>query len=1010
MLRIAITQVARQRNWTSCIRGRSQIPPDVQSPVHVVKQIRDAHKQLLALSRNNFAKTPNEPDLFPQSESPGRNGWHIDSDSQHEQRSLGSISELSDTTHQHKPSPLGMYHPVEQSRDTVRELQQQVDRLSRELVTLNHERDRQQHEHFKLRQEQQLHFDDLRQHASTLESQLQDSQSSTEELLSVNNFLDAELTKHKGWLDSSQQTASHYRHLFKQEEHQKEQLAQQLHDTQAQLAETWRESSHMQELVAELKGQTAAAADHQAHVRDLTEANRKLDVSSGHLQEANGELLETNRHLEELNKDLIFQLEGLRQVEQSKHELHDVHASHQAQRAEQESNRVAELQEKNTQLEGELAALHRRMQQAEQNLEQSRQIETQAASLQAHNASLQEECSAKGSQVRQLLKLQEQFETSEAARQAQHVGNAGIIADLTATNNQLEGHVSALNRQLEKAQSKRHQAEESTAAQHAQQAAVDAANTDDITNLTEVNVQLMEQMASLNKQLEQAQADAQQAFEAASAQRSQQAYMHSETSQALTEQAEFDSLQQECKAKDLKVQQLLAELSTHPEASGGLQHTQQSSANSEQTLHLTNVNKQLEDSVADLDLQLEQAQQEIDSCHAQIDQLTRSLAAQRAQHDDHIVEQARGGGAQAEQAQAELALVQEDCTAKALQVQQLLTQVDQLTDDRDYFDKQIQHLRDQVNYLSEDRDEKDAQMEQMSGQLEALQQEHHRLTATCQDQEQQNRLLQDDCAQLQTYISALDEDLGKAQARMDIILGADNSSAAKQNELLKAAAKQVIQIQARDAKRSRVPKLLRKFSTRKKERGFSSTEEPAVPGVPESATQMHPLSPRATSQFSPRPGVSRTTSGITTASHNAGMIGTAVPEHDGLSGGASGPITPEQMPSVVVASDASVDYGRLKAENSTLSQKLAQANKDMAELNSRLVDAAFGNAFAASLSDNITPSASGLDREDSSNQFDRDSNNHLDRDSSNPAASSSGEQNSIMGLPPGVPLDLFYDE
>ena len=80
-------------------------------------------------------------------------------------------------------------------------------------------------------------------------------------------------------------------------------------------------------------------------------------------------------------------------------------------------------------------------------------------------------------QVRQLLKLQEQFETSEAARQAQQVGNAGIIADLTATNNQLEGQLSALNRQLEKAQSKRHQAEELTAAQHAQQAAVDAANT-----------------------------------------------------------------------------------------------------------------------------------------------------------------------------------------------------------------------------------------------------------------------------------------------------------------------------------------------------------------------------------------------------------------------------------------------------------------------------------------------------------------------------------------------------
>lgn len=79
--------------------------------------------------------------------------------------------------------------------------------------------------------------------------------------------------------------------------------------------------------------------------------------------------------------------------------------------------------------------------------------------------------------MRQLLKLQEQFETSDAARQAQHVGNAGIIADLTATNNQLEGHVSALTRQLEEAHSKRHQAQQSTLAQHAQQAAADAATT-----------------------------------------------------------------------------------------------------------------------------------------------------------------------------------------------------------------------------------------------------------------------------------------------------------------------------------------------------------------------------------------------------------------------------------------------------------------------------------------------------------------------------------------------------
>ena len=103
-------------------------------------------------------------------------------------------------------------------------------------------------------------------------------------------------------------------------------------------------------------------------------------------------------------------------------------------------------------------------------------------------------------------------------------------------------------------------------------------------------------------------------------------------------------------------------------------------------------------------------------------------------------------------------------------------------------------------------------------------------------------------------------------------------------------------------------------------RGSSALGEPEAPGVHDTTTQMHPLSPRASSQFSPRPGVSRTISGITTASHDAGMIVTAVPEHDCFSGGATGPITPEQMPSVV-ASDASVDYGRLQEENSTLSQK-----------------------------------------------------------------------------------------
>lgn len=68
----------------------------------------------------------------------------------------------------------------------------------------------------------------------------------------------------------------------------------------------------------------------------------------------------------------------------------------------------------------------------------------------------------------------------------------------------------------------------------------------------------------------------------------------------------------------------------------------------------------------------------------------------------------------------------------------------------------------------------------------------------------------------------------------------------------------------------------------------------------------------------------------------------------------------------------------------------------MAELNSRLVNAAFGNAFSGALPESFM---AGIDNCESSSQ--------MDRQSSNPA---SEEQNSIVGLPPGVPLDPLYDD
>ena len=41
------------------------------------------------------------------------------------------------------------------------------------------------------------------------------------------------------------------------------------------------------------------------------------------------------------------------------------------------------------------------------------------------------------------------------------------------------------------------------------------------------------------------------------------------------------------------------------------------------------------------------------------------------------------------------------------------------------------------------------------------------------------------------YSSALEEELGKAQAHMDLLLNGEGALSSKQNEILKAAAKQV---------------------------------------------------------------------------------------------------------------------------------------------------------------------------------------------------------------------------
>jgi len=113
------------------------------------------------------------------------------------------------------------------------------------------------------------------------------------------------------------------------------------------------------------------------------------------------------------------------------------------------------------------------------------------------------------------------------------------------------------------------------------------------------------------------------------------------------------------------VQKLTAQL----EGSTSSQHAQHGGSDSG---HLTEVNRQLEEHVTSLDMQLEQAQQELQAAHAEVDHLTHSLAAQGAQHEDHNSKQAQLGHADGTRVQADLQQWQEECTAKGLQVCHLL--------------------------------------------------------------------------------------------------------------------------------------------------------------------------------------------------------------------------------------------------------------------------------------------------------------------------------------------------
>ena len=226
------------------------------------------------------------------------------------------------------------------------------------------------------------------------------------------------------------------------------------------------------------------------------------------------------------------------------------------------------------------------------------------------------------------------------------MGNASVIAELTSTNQQLEGHMASLNMQLKRAQSKRQQAEESSAEQHAQQAAADAASNGDITNLTQVNAQLMLQLADVNNLLAQAQSDLQTAQDTSSAQHAQQATADGgESGDAKAQlQSQVDSLHEQ-------LEQAQQELS-HAEDSRAAQSAHAARSTSD-IASLSDVNGQLREQVAGLSKQLEL--QDTDSGSAQHAQQAGFGGGTHSQlqSEAHVLSQ------QLEQAQRELTHLQD---------------------------------------------------------------------------------------------------------------------------------------------------------------------------------------------------------------------------------------------------------------------------------------------------------------------------------------------------------------
>ena len=114
----------------------------------------------------------------------------------------------------------------------------------------------------------------------------------------------------------------------------------------------------------------------------------------------------------------------------------------------------------------------------------------------------------------------------------------------------------------------------------------------------------------------------------------------------------------------------MQELQVKLEQAGATAASQPTQQDSDKSDHLVQANRQFEDHVASIDMQLEQTQQELEQTQQELAQTQEELAISQAavQEQTELVASQRAQHAQQQAQQAASKPLEEECVAKALQV------------------------------------------------------------------------------------------------------------------------------------------------------------------------------------------------------------------------------------------------------------------------------------------------------------------------------------------------------